>query len=143
MLPWKPRWRWSWRIGESKEQRRRRAGRVPESRTTDWSSAADSLVYFDEWIFVLIGAVIVMLLIVPAFIFLIEVLIVVVVTVGALLVRVLLRQPWIVDALAGDGTHLTWKVVGYFQSRRVVEEIASQLRAGIKEPRAADAVSGR
>ena len=70
-------------------------------------------------------------------------LIVVVVTLGALLMRVLFRQPWIVDAVADDGTHLAWKVVGSLRSRGVVDEVAGQLRMGTREPRAADAVLTR
>ncbi len=145
MLPWSVRWR-----GPGRRNNVRRSDDESEVRKPRWYDAfdiADPFALLDDslggFVMVILGivaVVIAILFVLPAFIFLVEVLIVLVVTLGAVLVRVMFRQPWLVDALADDGTHLTWKVVGYINSRRVVDEVASQLRMGTREPRTADAI---
>jgi hypothetical protein len=59
----------------------------------------------------------------------IELLIVIVVALAGLIGRVIFRRPWIVFARNGD-TSLQWPVVGYFNSRRHIQEIAEQLALG-------------
>jgi hypothetical protein len=83
--------------------------------------------------------VIAILFVLPVFIFIVEVLIVVVVMVGAIAIRTLFRRPWLVDAVADDGARDTWKVVGYFRSRTVVDEIARLLTIGAATPVVPDA----
>ena len=84
--------------------------------------------------------VIAILFVVPAFILLVEVLLVALVIVGAVAIRILFRQPWLVDAIAEDETHLTWKVNGYRASRRVVDEISGLLASGVRNPTARNAL---
>jgi hypothetical protein len=113
--------------------RRRKQQAVPRpDGTFDPSVAADAL-FFDE-LFLIGIVVLIALAILPTFIFLVEVLILAVVMLVTVLVRVLFRQPWIVDATADDGTHKAWKVTGYRASRRAVPEIAAQLARGTQTP---------
>jgi hypothetical protein len=58
-----------------------------------------------------------------------ELLIVIVVALAGVIGRVVFRRPWIVVARNGD-TQLQWPVVGYFNSRRHIQEIAGQLALG-------------
>lgn len=133
MLPWRPRLRWPWSIGRGRKQ-----GSEPRpDGSIDPSLAADAL-FFDE--LVLIGiAVLVALAILPTFIFVIEVVILLVVMIGTVLVRVLFRQPWIVDATADDGTRKAWKLVGYRTARRAVSDISRLLAQGVSDPALHDA----
>jgi hypothetical protein len=95
---------------------------------------------FGEWILIfVIVAVVAVFFVIPAFVLLLEVVIVALLVISAIALRVLFRQPWLVDAVADEGTRLAWKVVGYRRSRRVVEEVAAQLQRGIAEPRVPDA----
>lgn len=132
MLPWTPRWRWPWP--------RRTRGEEAAADRGGWESLGEVFVA-DEWIVLAIFAVVIgILFVLPLFIFFVEVLIVVALVVGTAVARILLRQPWILDAVAEDGTHLSWKVVGYLRSRQVVQDVRLQLQRGIREPRPADAV---
>lgn len=94
----------------------------------------------EEWFLVAILAVVVLLFVLPLFIFIVELLIVAVLVLASIAIRVLFRQPWLVDAVADDGTRLAWKVVGYRKSRAVVDEVAALLQKGVPSPTVRDAV---
>ena len=147
MLPWSVRWRGPGRgktiEDENGTKKRKRRWYEAFDIGDPFALLDDSIGGFVLVLVVIVAVIIGILFALPAFIFLVELLIIVIVAVGTVLARVLLRQPWIVDALADDGRHLTWKVVGYLRSRRVVEEIAGQLRAGTREPRSAEALQVR
>ena len=128
MLPWRPRLRWPWTIGRTRKQR---ADPRPEG-SVDLTRAPDVLL-FDELLLVGI-AILIVLAILPTFIFVVELSLVVLVMVVTVLMRVLFRQPWIVDAVADDGTRKAWKLVGYRDARRAVSDIASLLSQGVSEP---------
>ena len=143
MLPWGLKWRGPRtrkdRPGDTEEK-------VPTGRWYDGLDIAD-LTLFDEGLggFVavllfIVAIAIGVLFILPAFIFLIEVLIVALLVLGTILLRVVFRQPWLVDAVASDGTRMTWKVVGYRNSRRVVDEIGGLIARGASSPTVHDAV---
>ncbi|MEA2453447.1 MAG: hypothetical protein QOG04_2157 [Actinomycetota bacterium] len=148
MLPWRPRWRWPWRTvrSTSAEDARTPAGAetepgagTPSGDGGDGLAAAADML-FGEWILIfVIVAVVAVFFVIPAFVLLLEVVIVALLVISAIALRVLFRQPWLVDAVADEGTRLAWKVVGYRRSRRVVEEVAAQLQRGIAEPRVPDA----
>jgi hypothetical protein len=59
----------------------------------------------------------------------IELTIVIVVGLAGLIGRVVFRRPWIVFARSGDA-RLEYPVVGYFNSRRKLQELAGQLSLG-------------
>lgn len=136
MLPWGLRWRGPGaRKGSATEQG---PGRP---RWYDTLDLPDVLGAFDEGfggfvavLLVVVAIVVAILFVLPAFIFLVEVFLVLVLMLGAFLMRVLFRQPWIIDAIAEDGTRQTWKVVGYRAATKAVSEIAAQLARGTETP---------
>jgi hypothetical protein len=68
----------------------------------------------------------------------IELLIVIVVGLAGLVGRVVFRRPWVVFARSGDA-RLEYRVVGYFNSRRTLQDVASRLAIGTQlEPAAGD-----
>ena len=146
MLPWGIRWRGPLRRGKSQAPRSS-DGHVREGRWYDLLDLGEPFSLLDEGfggfvmvVLFIIAVVIAILFVLPAFVFLVEVLIVGVLVVGAIAIRVLLRQPWLVDAVADDHTHHTWKVVGYRKSRAVVDEVAALLQKGVPNPTVRDAV---
>ena len=146
MLPWKLRWRGP-RTGRQRRSTRARDEKYRASRWYDSLDFGDPFAMLDEGLggfalalLAIIAIVIAILFVLPAFILLVEVLIVAFLVLVATLIRVLFRQPWLVDAVGDDGTHLTWKVIGYAKSRRAVEDIASLLGKGVASPTIPDAV---
>ncbi len=145
MLPWGVRWRGP-RI-RRKEHAEETADGVRERRWYDWVDVGDPLVALDEGLggfavvlLVLTAIVIGVLFVLPAFILLVELLIVATLVLGAVAVRVLFRRPWLVDAVSDDGQRLTWKVVGYARSREVTHEFANLLGKGVANPSLPDAM---
>ena len=68
----------------------------------------------------------------------IELLIVIVVALAGVIGRVVFRRPWIVFARSGDN-RFEYPVVGYFNSRRKLEELAGQVSIGAQlEPAPGD-----
>jgi hypothetical protein len=68
----------------------------------------------------------------------IELLIVIVVGLAGLIGRVVFRRPWVVFARSGDN-RFEYRVVGYFNSRRTLQELAGRLSIGAElEPAASD-----
>ena len=143
MLPWGLKWR------GPRTRKDRARDTDQEVRGPRWYDALDipDLSVLDEGfggfvavILVIVAIAIGILIVLPAFIFFIEVLIVALLVLGAIMLRVVFRQPWLVDAVADDGTHMTWKVIGYRNSRRVVGEVGSLISQGSTTPAVHDAV---
>ena len=63
----------------------------------------------------------------------IELSIVIIVALVGLISRVVFRRPWTVFAKSGD-QQLTYPVVGYFNSKRRIDEFATQLSSGAQLP---------
>ena len=63
----------------------------------------------------------------------IELSIVILVALVGLISRVVFRRPWTVFAKSGD-QQLTYPVVGYFNSKRRIDELATQLSSGAQLP---------
>ena len=143
MLPWGLRWR------GPRARKNRPGDSNQEVRKPRWYDGFDipDLTLFDEGfggfvavLLLIVAIAVAFLFVLPAFILLIEVVLVALLVVGAILLRVVFRQPWLVDAVANDGTHMTWKVVGYRNARRVVEELGSLISKGTATPAVHDAV---
>ena len=120
-LPWKPRLR----------------------RPPDVDVPLDAIGFIDELpafvavVIAVAGAALFLFFIVPLLITLAEVLLLGLLVALGVLVRVLLRRPWIVDAVRLDRTErLSWKVVGWRRSGEVVDAVAGQLAAGQATPAA-------
>lgn len=131
MLPWRPRFRWPRTIGSRRKPH-------TDTRSTSFDPGVTEALFIDDLLIVALVALVV-LAILPTFIFVIEILILILVVLVTVLMKVLFRQPWIVDAIADDGRSKAWKVDGYRASRRAVSEIAEQLSRGAANPIARDA----
>jgi hypothetical protein len=109
---------------------------------------ADPLLWFDEapggflLILGLVVAAVVTLFVLPFFVFLVEVLLVALVAGFGIVIRIVFRRPWLVEAYPVEGPHdkhLIWKVAGVQRSGLVVDQIADQIRSGVQIPSAPDA----
>ncbi|MDP9067951.1 MAG: hypothetical protein M3N53_06360 [Actinomycetota bacterium] len=131
-LPWAPRWRGP--------QRKREAG---ETRWSDWLDIGEPFAWFDDGlggfvtaIVLLVLLVIAALFILPVFVFIVELVIVALVVAVGIALRVVFRRPWLVDAYVVENppTHFTWKVVGVARAKDAVDLVAQQLAAGVQVP---------
>lgn len=150
-LPWSPRWR-GLRLSRQERQRDTQPTESTESTESssrwDWLDLADPFVMFDEGCLPVFGIALgialvagAILFVVPIFIFVAEITIVILAVVIGVVLRVVFRRPWLIDAVSSGGapTELVWAVVGYRRSREAIDEIARQLEAGQEMPVAADA----
>lgn len=137
-LPWAPRWR-----GPRRQHRDR-----DDVRWYDWLDLGEPFAWFDEGLGGFVTAIVLVVLLVmaalfvlPAFIFLVEVVIIALVVAAGIALRVLLRRPWLVDAylVEDQQTHFTWKVVGLGRSKDAVDVVGQQLAAGVGVPQVAGA----
>ncbi|HWL64489.1 MAG TPA: hypothetical protein VNP73_00795 [Actinomycetota bacterium] len=80
----------------------------------------------------LIAVVLLLLLILPVFAFLIELLIVGVLLAVTLAAKILFRRPWIIEAWqeGARDQHLRWAVVGWNRSGEVMDEVARTIASG-------------
>ena len=99
------------------------AGTTGSTSRSHWLGSTTGLAGFVTAIGLVVLLVMAVLFVVPAFIFLLEVLIVGLVVAGAVALRVVLRRPWIVDAFPLDdpAEHLVWKVVGAGRAKETVD----------------------
>ena len=80
-----------------------------------------------------VGVVLFVVFLAPLLVLLVEILIAVVLVAGVVLGRVLLRRPWIVEARPANRATkaaFTWRVVGWRESGRVIEEVSGALASG-------------
>ena len=71
---------------------------------------------------------------IPLLVALLDLLLVVLLAIAGVVARVAFRRPWTVEATAGDGTRLRWRVVGWRASGVRRGEVAQLLGAGIVPP---------
>jgi hypothetical protein len=83
-------------------------------------------------VFIALALVVIALVLVPLLLFGIELILLGLLVAAGIVGRTLLGRPWIVQAIpSGEKADtLTWSVVGWRQSARVMEEIATSLEAG-------------
>lgn len=123
-----------WRIGRRWLPWEPRLRKVDE--TLDLADVPDGCMHLDlDDIFVGIGILLALVLfvlfVVPVLIALAELLLLALLVVAGVLVRVLLRRPWIVDAIRdGTGERHSWKVVGWRRSGELVEALTTQISSG-------------
>ncbi len=92
-------------------------------------SAAESPI---AWLALVIATIVALVVLIPLLLFGLELLLLGILVAAAILVRTLHRRPWLVRArpVAGGGSELAWRVVGWRRSRRVIEEVAATLSGG-------------
>lgn len=85
------------------------------------------------WLLVaILGLALLAFFVIPALIFLLELLVFLAVVSLLAFVNSLFRRAWIVEAVSGhaEPRMMRWRVVGLFRSRRVIDEIAQALEQG-------------
>ena len=80
---------------------------------------------------VILVALLLFFVVVPLLVAIVDVLILVLLAIASALARILLRRPWIVEAVADDGTLQRWRVVGWRASGDRCTQIARRLEAGL------------
>jgi hypothetical protein len=135
---WTVKRRWAPRLGGDSlwgRFRRRIKGVIHHGKAVaDVGDAGCILDLFDEIVIVLVLVGVVLLVVfvaVPLLFALLDLALVLLLTVGGVVGRVVFRRPWTIEARADDGTVHTWKVVGWRAADARREEIALSLAAGI------------
>jgi hypothetical protein len=84
-------------------------------------------------ILIIAAAVAVAIIVVPLLLFGIELIALGLVVAAGIVGRTLLGRPWVVQAAPGDDSvhALTWRVVGWRRSARLIAEVAASLEAGL------------
>lgn len=117
-----PRWR-RVKMGAIHEEEAANVLSIPDFGGIDDLGAA---------ILILAAVVVVAIVVVPLLLFGIELIVLGLLVAVGVVGRTLLGRPWVVQAVpAADGTDpLTWRVVGWRRSGRLIEEVATSLEAG-------------
>jgi hypothetical protein len=91
-------------------------------------------------ILVLAAMVVIAIVVVPLLLFGVELIVLGLLVAAGILGRTLLGRPWVVQATpANDSTGaLTWRVVGWRRSGRLIDEVLASLQAGL-DPTPAEA----
>jgi hypothetical protein len=87
-----------------------------------------------------LAVVVVAIVVIPLLLFGIELILLGLLVATSIFGRTLLGRPWIVHAtpLASEAEGLTWRVVGWRRSARLIEEVAMSLEGGL-DPAPAEA----
>lgn len=79
-----------------------------------------------------------LLIVIPLLFFGIELIILGALLAAGAIGRVMLRQPWVIEARASDpltrGRRLEWHVIGWRKSQALIENVISDLAAGREPP---------
>ena len=131
-----------WTLGRHWLPRYRKLGRtdVPDV-PTDLDVGGDDLGIFGAILLAIVGifvAIVLVLVLFNVVAIAIELMIFITLAIAGLIGRVVFRRPWIVFAKSGEN-RFEYPVVGYFNSRRKLQDLASQLSIGAElEPAAGD-----
>jgi hypothetical protein len=132
-----------WTLGRRWLPRYRKLGRtdVPDMPGDGLDLGGDDLGIFGAILLAIIGifvAIVLVLVLFNVVAIAIELMLFVTLAVAGLIGRVVFRRPWIVFARSGEN-RFEYPVVGYFNSRRKLQDLASQLSIGAElEPAAGD-----
>ena len=83
---------------------------------------------------ILAVALVVVFIAVPLVVAVVDVAIVLLLAAFGLVARVVLRRPWTIEARADDGSHLSWRVVGWRRAGEHVATVSQLLAAGVVPP---------
>lgn len=117
--------------------RKMRIGRVRPGEAADAVSMLPDPGSLDELgvaVLALLGIVVVGIVVVPLLLFGVELILLGLLIAAGMLGRTLLGRPWIVQAaqVAGGTRELSWHVVGWRASNRLIEEVRTSLEAGLE-----------
>lgn len=132
LLPWRPRWR-----GPGRPDPTDTSDAVVDGSGRLGLDLGGELVgaLFDDgpWVLVaVVAAVIVLPFVVFGFALALEVAVVLLVAIGVLTARILLRRPFAVVAVAADGRRRQWHVRGLGAARAWAPEAAETIRTGVE-----------
>jgi hypothetical protein len=142
---WVVRRRWVPRLpGETLWNRfRRRFGRGSR-RVRDWDGLGDVASGFADGgdgiggilagIALVIAVLLLLVIVLPLLLAFVEVLALAVLALVAVGARILFRRPWTIEAVDGDGSVLSWRIVGWRASGDHARLVARQLRRGLPPP---------
>jgi hypothetical protein len=86
----------------------------------------------------LVAALAAVLILIPLLFFGVELIVLGALLAAGVIGRVLLRQPWVIEARSNDpltsGRQLEWRVTGWRNSHRLIDQVASDLAAGRELP---------
>jgi hypothetical protein len=87
---------------------------------------------------VVVAALVAALILIPLLFFGVELIILGALLAAGVVSRVLLRQPWVIEARSSDPLtsvrQLEWRVIGWRKSRRLIDQVVSELAAGREPP---------
>jgi hypothetical protein len=129
-LPWRARTRPRWLF-----RRRRSKGDGKELRGGGWfDGLVDFPIDFEGWwiLVAIIALAVLIFLVLPIVIFLVELLVFLIAVGVVVVVRVLMRSPWTVEAVSdGDaGRTMEWRSADLRTTRRAVDTIAKAIKYG-------------
>jgi hypothetical protein len=114
--------------------------RLPRWRKVSLGGATEDVTSFvpdpDEsivlWLALIVGTIVVAVVVIPLLLFGIELILLGLLVALAILGRSLLGRPWLVRAAPVDDREaaISWRVVGWRRSGRVIEEVAAALATG-------------
>ena len=86
----------------------------------------------------MVAAMAAVLVLIPLLFFGVELIVLGAVLAAGVIGRVLLRQPWVIEARSSDpltsGRELEWRVIGWRKSRKLIDQVAADLAAGREPP---------
>ncbi len=88
-------------------------------------------------VLLLVGGVVVVVILIPLLLFGVELIALGFLIAASILGRSLLGRPWVIRAAPVDGDAgetISWKVVGWRRSSRLIDEVATALAAGMAPP---------
>jgi hypothetical protein len=93
---------------------------------------------FGEAGLVVVGALAAILILIPLLFFGVELIVLGALLAAGVIGRVLLRQPWVIEARSNDpltsGRQLEWRVTGWRKSRKLIDQVAEDLATGRELP---------
>jgi hypothetical protein len=132
-----------WTLGRRWLPRYRKLGRtdVPDMPGGDFDLGGDDLGIFGAILLAIVGifvAIVLVLVLFNVVAIALELMIFITLAVAGLISRVVFRRPWVVFARSGEN-RFEYPVVGYFNSRRKLQDIAGRLSIGAElEPAPSD-----
>ncbi len=131
-----------WRVGRSWQTRRfgwawKRRGNIPAEAVATVGQGLGS-VDLGEGVLVVVAALAAVLVLIPLLFFGVELIVLGVLLAAALVSRVVLRRPWLIEARSSDplspGRRLEWRVGGWRKSGKLIDRVVSDLGAGREPP---------
>jgi hypothetical protein len=129
-----------WRKMRSRKTRKADGGRIDAAEALFSVPDFNGLDDLGAAVLIVLALVVIALVLVPLLMFGIELVLLGLLAAAGIVGRTLLGRPWIVQAIPSDdkADTLTWPVVGWRRSARVIQEVATSLEAG-RDPTLAEA----